>query len=555
MADDNLQRLQDLATAYKAGRLPPGMKEDYETAVRAGKIADPNVPNVPPSRAPGDLGSELDWTDVAATSIDPGAFAAAIPRGLIRGAVATPALLGEMGRAEIESLAAPFGGAKDLPPSATVEQLAEPIARAGNVLTEKIPVIGGDLFTKPEGPSGEAGERVAEFVGDIGSWIGPGGKILKLGQAIAGGLGSFIGEKAFGAKGAVGGAMLGGGLTGLVTPRGLTPRPPRAVRTATTEQAVYADSKAGYRAMAMLNYQMDIAQAGAIRRAIVDDLTVRNPAEPDRMLILQDQAPSVFNHLDLLIQPSSVPNRITVNEVERVRQVLQTDRISNRISNPGAAEAAGRAIAVIDEFLFTLPGVEGIARQARENWAAYKRGQMVEETLRRAVDRANTTGTGFNIDNAIRQEFRRRIRDKPEVWRRFSAREQQEINLIMDPGRTANFLGRYVSRFGPQHILTGTLGTSAGVGAMTHNPLDVLMVLATGAAGHQLSKHLAHGRAERLAEITRARSPAGGGYEPGPLLTRPQMGGVGAARALGATALSPEASEAIELPEIKVTPQ
>ena len=500
----------------------------------------------------GEPGGELDVTDVAA-QVDPLEFARAVPRGMVRGAAGTASFLGAMGRGEIEAASAPFGGPRDLPPAATTEQLTEPIAAAIERAT------GGYIpMEKPTTPSGEAGERVGEFLGDPVSWLGPGGRVLKTGQAIAGGIGSYIGEKIGGeyghpALGALAGGGIGGGVTGMVTPRGLTPRPPRGVRAATTEEGVYQSSKAGYRDLSMLNYEMDVAQAGQIRRAIIDDLTLRNPAEPDRMVILEDQAGDVFRHLDLLLKPSSVPNKITVNEVERVRQVLQTDRMNKRVSAPAEAEAAGRAIGVIDEFLEALPGVKGLTEQARGNWSAYKRGQLVEETLRRSLDRAGTSGTGFNLDNAIRQEFRNRIRNKP-IWDRFTKREQQEIELIMNPGKAANFLGRYVSRFGPQHILTGTIATGGGMFALTHSPTEVLAVLAAGATGHQLSKHLAHGRAERLSEITRARSPAGGGYEPGPLLSRPQMGGVGAARALGATALSPDTTERLELPEITVRP-
>ena len=50
MADNDYeQRLKDLALLYKAGKLNGPMKDDYETAVRAGRISDPNVPNVAPA--------------------------------------------------------------------------------------------------------------------------------------------------------------------------------------------------------------------------------------------------------------------------------------------------------------------------------------------------------------------------------------------------------------------------------------------------------------------------------------------------------------------------
>jgi hypothetical protein len=71
---------------------------------------------------------------------------------------------------------------------------------------------------------------------------------------------------------------------------------------------------------------------------------------------------------------------------------------------------------------------------------------------------------------------------------------------------------------------------------------------------------MTQGRAERLLEATRARAPASG--RPGPEYFTPKTapppaarGAYGAARALGATALSPDVTDAFELPEIVVTPQ
>ena len=89
---------------------------------------------------------------------------------------------------------------------------------------------------------------------------------------------------------------------------------------------------------------------------------------------------------------------------------------------------------------------------------------------------------------------------------------------------------------------------------MTHEPLYALMTFTAGEAAHYTAEAMQKGRAERLAEMTRARSPAGGYYTPRPYPTRPFTAATGAARGLSATALSPDTTERLELPEIVVRP-
>jgi hypothetical protein len=368
------------------------------------------------------------------------------------------------------------------------------------------------------------------------------------------------------------GGAIGGGVTGALSPRGLPQRVPGSIRRATTEQAVRGESKAAYQELGMLQYNMTEQQAGQLKQAIVAELQRSDPNEPMRPLFRRENAPGVFDDLDMLDKPSAMPGSafagpggarqsgITVNDVERVRQFLA----GTRLKGGAEAVAATDAIQAIDEYLLNLPGVAGITERARKNWAAYKRGQIVEETIAAADRRAKTTGTGANFDNVLRQEFRRRIREKPKVFGAFSEFEQQQIDKILDPGNTINF-ARWLSRMGPRHYLTaGVAGlgakevsaglVSTGATAYTHDPLYILGTLAAGEAAHHVAEHAQIGRAGRLAEFTRARSPAGGYYTPRPVPGRTTTGIAGAARALGATALSPDTTERLELPEITVRP-
>ena len=356
-----------------------------------------------------------------------------------------------------------------------------------------------------------------------------------------------VGEKVGGAKGRLIGSVAGGGVGGFgVGGRGLPSRVPKDIRAKTTEEAVKAASKEGYQQLEAMQWLLPTDWAATLKNAI------RNELITGQQQFRPTDAPGVFARLEELTVPYGRPqtHAVTVMDIEKVRQGLNTERMKGGVE----ALAATDAIEVIDDYLLNLPGVAGATEQARKNWAAYKRGQVVEETIRRGAERAAVSGKGGggNVVNTIKQEFKRRIRDKEKVWRSFTPQEQEQIELIMQPGRALD-VAHWLSNFSPRHPITGAIGFfGAGV---TGDPLSQLAVLSTSEIAHRFTRRMTQGRAERLVEATRARSPAGGNFTPRPAIPATQRAGYGAARALGATALSPGMTDALELPEITVTPQ
>jgi hypothetical protein len=409
---------------------------------------------------------------------------------------------------------------------------------------------------KPETRGGKVGERIGEFLGDIPSWIGPGGFIRKLLTSTIGGIGSAEGERLGQRYGRPGlGAAIGGVAGGAVGgfgsgATGLPGRVAKDVRQATTEDALKAASREGYEQLKQFEYRLSEGQNAILTRAIKTYLT-----EEEGTVFPDYLAPKTWRTLDEMLLKAR-----TVADVERVRQVLN----QTRIEGGNEALASSKAIEALDDYMYELPGVKGVADAARGNWAAYKRGQIIEETIRRGIERATTSGKGGggNIVNTIKQEFARRIRGKPDVWKRFTAEEQKQIELIIDPGRGID-VAHWLSNFSPRHPITGAFGFF-GAGHVTGDVLTQLGVLGTGEVAHRFTKRMTQGRAERVLEATRARSPAGTEaaglpagqrYTPRPAVPATLRGGYGAARALGATALSPGVTDALELPEIVVTPQ
>jgi hypothetical protein len=459
-----------------------------------------------------------------------------IPRGAVKGFFSLPSLASELGKPEVDILSQAATGAPSGVPAQTAEQM-----------TSQIETAAGYEMHKPQTRGGRVGERIGEVAGDPTSWIGPGGFFRKALSATIAGVGSAEGER-FGRRyghpqlGAVIGGATGGAVGGFGGgARGLPGRVPREIRERTTEDALKDASQQAYGQLAQFQYKLRSNQAADLTRAIKQYL-----ATGENTSFTPYLAEKTYRTLDEMLTKAR-----TVAAVERVRQVLN----QTRIEGGNEALASSKAIEALDDYLLNLPGVAGVAEAARKNWAAYKRGQIVEETVRRGVERANTSGKGggANVVNTIKQEFARRIRNKPEVWRNFTKEEKEQIDLIIDPGRSMD-VAQWMANFAPRNPITGAIGLFAGA-HITMDPMTQLAILGTGEVAHRFTKRMGLGRAERVLEATRARSPAGGYYTPRPAVPAPMRAGYGAARALGATALSPEASEAIELPEIKVTPQ
>jgi len=456
----------------------------------------------------------------------------ALVRGVTKGIGGVLSATGQAAQTEMRQLGPEYPA---VPGPAAITQVIE------RGLPEAVPRH--EAYTTP----GKMAERFGEFVTDPSTWIGPGGPIIKTATAVGGAIGSVLGERYGGTPGSLIGGAVGGGVTGAMTPRGLPTRVPKGIREVTSEGATKAASKAAYKEMTELEYTMDPLAVGMLRDAIKAQLTKYSPAER-RDVYDPEQIKGVMRIVDNMTTPKSQKNSIALIDIEHTRQLLSNERLEGGANAPAASEA----IEILDELSLNLPGVAEIGERARKNWAAYKRGQIVEETLRRAVDRAGGGGTGGNIDNVIRQEFRK-LRNKPNYETVWSPREKQEIEKILNPGYTLN-VARAISRLSIyRHTVTGGAGSTIAA-MMAHDPLYALMTFTAGEAAHYTAEAMQKGRAERLAEMTRARSPAGGYYTPRPYPTRPFTAATGAARGLSATALSPDTTERLELPEIVVRP-
>lgn len=104
-------------------------------------------------------------------------------------------------------------------------------------------------------------------------------------------------------------------------------------------------------------------------------------------------------------------------------------------------------------------------QSARELWARSRKAEMIGDALTKAERRADTSGTGGNVNNAMRQQIRG-ILDSPKKVRGFSEDERDAMERVVRGTSVENAL-RMVGRISPT---TGALQTMAALAATAHDP-------------------------------------------------------------------------------------
>jgi hypothetical protein len=188
------------------------------------------------------------------------------------------------------------------------------------------------------------------------------------------------------------------------------------------------------------------------------------------------------------------------------------------------ARAASRAIDRIDDFLEdpskAVLGHQGLAQQqaqfaaeGRANWGAMARSQQIEAALSRGDLNAAATGSGANVDNALRQQVKQ-ILNNPRRAKNFTADDRAIMRDIVmgNPVRnSARLLGKMaatgiVSMAGSQY-----LAHIMGLGAAGH-----VAALAAGYTAKKAGDIMTRNRYQSLLENIRMDSPLGQANPVGP---------------------------------------
>lgn len=209
---------------------------------------------------------------------------------------------------------------------------------------------------------------------------------------------------------------------------------------APTQEALRESADVGYDAARSLPVRIDPKSTSALSKKISDELL--KDGYRDYL------APKTFRAIEELKAPAD-PKFSTIADIDGVRKLL------NRAgADPVEKDAVRVAIEHIDNALSVFPEL----KNARGDYAAFKRSEMVTDALEKAIDRAGRTGKGANIDNVMRQEIGK-ILDNPKKIRGFSQEEKEAMRKVVRGTKTGN-IARKVGMMAP----TGSVGTAIGSG-------------------------------------------------------------------------------------------
>ena len=270
------------------------------------------------------------------------------------------------------------------------------------------------------------------------------------------------------------------------------------------------------RSMAQAAYQQAddagaIIKPEAIQRLaanVTDDL-----AEAGYHPNLQPRIATVLSELERVGKEN-----ITTKGVQTLRRIA-----GNAAQSPDPSERmlGSRIISQIDDMLATLTPddvVQGNAdeaadalKRASQLWSQFRKSEMVDDAVERGVNRAASTGSGGNEENAIRQNIRA-ILDSSTKRRGFNAEEISAMEKVVKGGAIQNMF-RLVGKLSPSG---NGLMAALGLGAVsTGTPLGIAPV--AGLVAKPIAEQMARRNVGLLSEAIRSRG----------LLPQPQQAGPG----------------------------
>jgi len=213
-------------------------------------------------------------------------------------------------------------------------------------------------------------------------------------------------------------------------------------------------------------------------------------------------APKVAGVLDELSRISQ--GNVTLKGLDALRQAARD--VANS-TDAAEARLGLRMIDKIDDLVQNLKPADIVQGQgddavnallkARSLWGNSRKAQLVDDAIESAGLRAASTGSGGNVENAIRQNLRR-IVDNPKLRKGFSKSELAEIKKVVSGSNTQNLL-RLVGKLSPQG---SGLMAALGIGATAANPAMAAFP-AAGAGAKFLADAMTRANAAKLSQNIR----------------------------------------------------
>lgn len=265
-------------------------------------------------------------------------------------------------------------------------------------------------------------------------------------------------------RGAVGAGMGGvlGGVTGAVAGGIAQKANPKAAIPEIDE--LYAVKDAAYKAVDDMGARykpeaVDDLLTDIIKRAAKDNIS------PTR----HEKAYS------LLVDLENRRGSMSLTQLDQLRQEIRRDLVS--VKDGGEAHFGKLMIDAIDDFIENgKPGqmIAGDAQQAaqaittaRKANATLRKSEIIQDAIERAQRRVAATGSGGNIDNAIRQELNR-ILGNANLSRGFTKAEKAlMLSVVNGSGGKGQGLLRLIGKLSPSG---NGLMAALGLGSTVANP-------------------------------------------------------------------------------------
>jgi hypothetical protein len=192
-----------------------------------------------------------------------------------------------------------------------------------------------------------------------------------------------------------------------VTPLGATAMTPAKVIAPSVDE-LKAAARAGYNSPEVAAVEIHPQSVGNLAAKIEDDL-INKGFRPRN-------TPGTFDEVRNLTPPAGVTS-VKVADIDSARKAFGVmAKEVDAVGKPTAeAAAASHAIGHINDYLPNIspadviagdaPAAAAILKDAGENWGAAKRAESVDVRLTRADRQAAKSGSGSNIENAMRQKI------------------------------------------------------------------------------------------------------------------------------------------------------
>jgi hypothetical protein len=142
-------------------------------------------------------------------------------------------------------------------------------------------------------------------------------------------------------------------------------------------------------------------------------------------------------------------------------------------------------------------------KEARGNYSTAMRLEDVAKAVLKAKRQADAAGSGGNIDNNTRQQFKSILNNENKM-RGFTAEEKAQMESIV-AGTTGGNAARLVGKAAPTGIVSGTL--SGGAGFAAGGPVGAVLVPLAGYIGKKMGDRSTSNQVKVLEEMIRSRAP------------------------------------------------